>query len=167
MRPGPAGRYLVGVSVDLGAGSHDQVAVGAVAKFLEGEVDGRGDAVGHDGPDRHPVPLLQADLLGVEGDVGVGSHIKVPRRPDVGVSPGIAGIEAGGVQHGVHRRGQVLGNAEIGFAQPDRARDRREAEQMSGKEPHRCTDRVDAVMTDGRRRSKRGVVIIDPFFIGW
>jgi hypothetical protein len=72
------------------------------AKFVEREIDGRGDAVGRDRPDRRPFALLQADLLRAEGDVGIGSHVKVPRRSDVGVSPGIARIEACGVQDGVH-----------------------------------------------------------------
>src|SRR5215207_590637 len=98
--------YLVGVSVDLGAGPQDQLSGVAVAEFVEGEIHWRGDAVGRDRPGRHPLPLVLADLLGVEGDVGVGSHVKVLRRPDIAVSPRIAGVEAGGVQEGVHRRGE-------------------------------------------------------------
>src|SRR5215217_2425005 len=109
--------YLVGIPVDLAAGPQDQLSVVAVANFIESEIDGRGDAVDRERPDRHPLALLQADLLGVEGDIGVGSHIKILLRPDVGVSPEIAGIEAGGIQNGVHRRRRGLDNAEAGFAQ--------------------------------------------------
>src|SRR5215213_6984880 len=64
--------YLVGVSVDLGAGSKDQPLVVVAAKFVESEIDGRGDAVHCEGPDRYPFAVMLADLLGVEGDVGVG-----------------------------------------------------------------------------------------------
>src|SRR5215203_3385736 len=88
-----AGGYTVGVSVDLGAGPQNQLPVVAVANFVEGEIDGSGDAVGRDRADRHPLRLGQADLLGAEGDVRVGGHIKVGRGPDVGVSPGITGFE--------------------------------------------------------------------------
>ena len=64
--------------------------------------------------------------------MSVGSHVKVLGRPDIAVSPGISGLEAGGVQDGVHRRGPGLGHAEIASLQPGRARDGPEAEQVPG-----------------------------------
>ena len=94
-------------------------------------------------------------MLGAEGDVGIGSHIKVRGQPEERCLAWDSPVEAGGVQDGVHRCGRGIGNAEFGFAHPDRTRDRPEAEQMSSKEPHSCSDRVDAVLA-GRRRG-RGV----------
>src|SRR5829696_5095410 len=82
-----ASRHPVGISVDLGAGPQDQLPVLAMAKFVESEIDGRGDAVGGDRPYRHPLALVQEDLMGAVDDVGVGSHIEIPRRPDISVAP--------------------------------------------------------------------------------
>ena len=127
-----AGGHLVGVPVDSGGRPHRQL-LGVVVQLVEGEVDGRGDAVSGEGSGHHPFPVPLANGLAVEGDVGVGARVQEFRGPNVVVALGVAGVEAGRVHDGVQCcSDQGFGDGQVGFAQVDRAGDAGEAEEVPG-----------------------------------